>query len=245
MNPGQFISSIKEFFAQTGFTHAVLGVSGGIDSALTCTLLVKALGAENVTALLMPEEGVSSPGGLDDAKALAESLGINYHIISINDHLTSFEDLPWTQNKTAHINNKARLRMMILYNYANTHGCLVAGTSNKTEILLGYGTKHGDAAADLYIIGSLLKKTVYALARELDIPKPIIDKAPSAELYEGQTDEDELGMTYHEIDSVLEEIDLGYEMLVQKHDRAVVDKIFKKIHENAHKGHTPVISLQH
>jgi len=243
----QLVSGIREFFQQSAHKKAVLGLSGGLDSALTLKLTVDALGSENVAAILMPENGVTRFENNTHAKALCQFLRTEYYYQPINSFMLDYSALPWKQNETAFINTKARIRATILYNYANTKQALVVGTSNKSELILGYGTKYGDLASDLLPLGELFKTQVQELANYMGLPKEIIEKAPSAELYAGQTDEEELGATYKDLDVVLKQRDLGEEALIEKGMNPVlIRSIFKRIRDNKHKLSTPpIISLQH
>ena len=219
---------IIDFFKRNGFTKAVIGLSGGVDSSVTCALAVKALGKENVTGIIMPELGISSKESVNDAQQLAKQLGVIVLYQPINDILTNYQ-LPFSLNKIAQMNLKARVRANILYAYANTHDALVLGTGNKTEILMGYATKYGDAACDVLPIGSLYKIQVWEIARFLKLPQQIIRKKPSAELYPGQFDEDELGYSYQELDHFLIEGPVPLE-------------IANRIDRNKHKGQSvPVL----
>lgn len=203
----KLISQISKFFTDTGFKKVVLGVSGGIDSALVLKLLVDALKPENVTGLIMPEYGVTQDENTSHARVLCDFLGVENYTIPINRYLQDLTLLPWKPSNLAQMNTKARIRTVILYNYANTNHSLVVGTSNKSELLLGYGTKFGDLACDLMPIGDLYKTDVYALAEHLSLPQEIIEKAPTAELFKGQTDETDLGLSYAEIDRLLREFE--------------------------------------
>jgi len=205
----RLISQISKYFKENGFEKAVVGVSGGIDSALALKLTVDALGPDKVTAILMPEKGISLEENLQHAKALCKFMKVEHFVVPINKHLTDFLALPWKPSDLAQINIKARVRMIILYNYANTKNALVIGTSNKTELALGYFTKFGDGASDIEVIGDLLKSDVYKLADHIGLPDEFIQKAPSAELYPDQNDEDELGLTYKEIDTILRHFEDG------------------------------------
>ena len=184
----KIIAGIQKYFKLAGIEKAVIGVSGGIDSALCLKLVVDAIGADKVTALIMPEKGISSEENIHHAKALCEFLKVDFEVVFINKLLTDFLTLPWQPNELAQINTKARVRMLLLYNFANTKNALVIGTSNKTELALGYGTKYGDLGADIEIIGDLLKEEVYKLGEHVGLPDEFLTKTPSAELYPGQTD---------------------------------------------------------
>ena len=182
-------------------------MSGGVDSSLTAVLAAKALGAKNVTALLMPEHGLTHPKNVKDAAELAKKFKIRTLTIPINRYLAPFANNGWRQPKLAKANLRARIRAMLLYNYANSNNCLVIGTSNKTELRLGYFTKYGDGAVDLEPLGTLYKCDVRSMARFLGIPDHVVDKTPTAELFRGQSDELELGMKYDDADILLMKIE--------------------------------------
>ncbi|MBW2981836.1 NAD+ synthase [Candidatus Woesearchaeota archaeon] len=235
---GDLIRGIKDYFEKVGFDKAVIGLSGGIDSALALKLTAEALGNKNVFAILMPEKGVTKKSSVDDAIKLCKELKVKYKIVEISRFLRPYKRLKW-KSDTAIANTKARIRANILYAYANTKNALVVGTSNKTELLLGYGTKHGDIAADLFAIGSLYKTEVFQLAKRLKLPENIIKKTPSAELYRGQTDEAELGGRYKDIDKILKLIEQKQISKIKK--KELYQKILKRIKDNKHKGRTPFI----
>lgn len=207
MNIGEtekkLVEQIKKYFEIQNKSKVVLGLSGGIDSAVTIYLLVKALGKNNVIALLMPNSKITKDSSTIDAENLAKELGVKYFVVAIDSIINSFEKLPWEQSNIAKANLNARIRALILYNYANSFDALVSGTGNKTEFYLGYFTKHGDAAADFSPIVGLLKKEVIELAKLLSLPKEFLEKPPSAELWENQEDEKELGLKYELIDELL------------------------------------------
>jgi len=240
----KIVATIQKYFKEAQIEHAVIGVSGGVDSALCLKLIVDALGSEYVTGVTMPEKGVSSDENLLHAKTLCQFLNVNYYNVPINKYLTDFLALPWKPSDLAQINTKARVRMTILYNFANSRNALVIGTSNKTELALGYGTKYGDLAADIEIIGDLFKDEVYKLAEHVGLPNEFIEKAPSAELYSGQTDEGELGMTYREIDIVLRKMEEGLskeELIGKGINPNIVHKIFRLYEINKHKLNPPYL----
>ncbi len=193
---------IKSELNRVGFHKTVIGLSGGIDSAVSCALAARALGPENVLAIRMPYR-TSSQGSLDHAQLLIDQLGIPSKTIPITDMAEPYYA---QQNLTDSLrmgNVMARLRMIVLYDQSEDFKGLVMGTSNKTEILLGYSTIFGDSAAAINPIGDLYKTQLRQLARHLEIPAEIIDKPPSADLWEGQTDEDDLGFTYAQVDQLL------------------------------------------
>ena len=163
----------------------------------------------------------------------------SYTIIPINKFIQPFKGVSWKINKIAHINTKSRIRANILYNYANNHNALVIGTSNKTEIALGYFTKYGDGACDIEIIGSLYKTEVINLSKFLKLPENVITKQPTAELFHGQTDEKELGANYQEIDKILKTIK-------NKTSKSKLEKeIIKRINQNKHKTESiPIIKAK-
>lgn len=233
---------IQEYFKENGFQKGVLGLSGGLDSSTVLKLAVDALGHENVDVLILPEKGLTKQENVEHAKGLADFLKVKYYHVPINSFLVDYASLPWKQGDLAYANAKARIRANLLYNYANSFDALVVGTSNKSELLLGYGTKFGDLASDLLPIGGLYKTEVVELADFMELPKEIVEKEPSAELYEGQTDEGELGGTYKELDTILRQHDLGEEELIDKGMNAMlVRSVFKRIKVNKHKLETPFI----
>ncbi len=229
----KLVKGIKGFFAEQGKSKAVLGLSGGIDSALVLKLLCESLGAGNVTALLMPNTKLTKSASVEDARSLAESLGVAHFVVPIDGILERFEALPWVQSDVAKANLNARARALVLYNYANTHDCIVVGTGNKSEFYMGYFTKYGDGAADFFPIGGLLKKQVRQLARHFGLPKEFLEKAPSAELWEGQEDEKEMGIAYEVLDELLPLV--LKKKKVPKGKEAIAKKIFAKIKATEHK----------
>jgi len=192
---------IKQKVENAGAKGVVLGLSGGIDSAVVAALAKKAVGIGNVLCLILPIK--SNPQDEVDATLVAKSLGLSINFLNIEPMYNIFPFLD-TRQGLASSNLKARLRMCTIYYYANYYNYLVLGTGNKSEISIGYFTKYGDGGCDLLPIGDLTKTRVYKLAKELKIPAKIIKKAPSAGLWEGQTDEGEMGFTYKELDAFID-----------------------------------------
>jgi len=233
---------LQKYFLQHNFKRAVLGLSGGVDSALTLKIAVDALGAENVTAILMPELGLTKEENIEHSKAICEFLGATYFYQPINSFVSDFNTCPWKPPVMAQMNTKARIRSVLLYNYANTEHALVLGTSNKSELLLGYGTKFGDLAADIEVIGDLYKTEVIKLADFIGLPPEIVNKVPSAELAPGQTDEGELGATYNELDKILMKLDFGQKHCIEHGlPIALVQRVFRRVAENKHKTELPFL----
>jgi len=195
-------SFIAETVAAAGARGVVIGLSGGVDSAVSAGLAVRALGRERVRGVALPYRA-SHPASLADAEAVAASLNIELERRDITPMVDAFlPDIP-DDARLRRGNVMARCRMIILYDVSARDRSLVLGTGNRTETLLGYATLFGDAAFALNPLGDLYKAEVRALARHLDLPRAILDKAPSADLWAGQTDEDELGYTYDEADQIL------------------------------------------
>jgi len=232
------VSEAKAFFEKAGFSKAVLGLSGGIDSALVSFVLVDALGKENVTCLLMPDNNKSSLQDHKDALNLVKQLGMAFYEIPLDNAVSAVENsLKWKQSRIAKMNIGARLRMVFLYNFANSLDALVVGTGNKSELLLGYFTKHGDGASDFFPLQNLFKTDVFKLAEHRGLPKKLIDKKPSAGLVPNQTDEGELGAKYGQIDLFLKEFEkgAGEKELKQAFPAELVDSLIKRINANKHK----------
>ena len=198
MNYKKIIKSLENQLKDyLGNKKAVVGVSGGIDSAVVLTLCVKALGRKKVLGVLMPYGNQN----MQDAKELMKFLKISCKEINIKEVVDKFDFLSF--DKISKGNIMARVRMIILYCFSNQIKGRVIGTGNKSEIEVGYFTKYGDGGVDLEPIGDLYKTDIYEIAKRLGISKKIIDKKPSAELWEGQTDEEDLGLSYEQLDKIL------------------------------------------
>jgi len=193
---------IKKEVERTGLHRVVVGLSGGIDSALAAYLAVRALGRSGVVGVLMPYR-TSSPSSVRDAEAVVGDLGILAERFEISELVDVFAAKAGPIGPRRLGNVMARVRMLVLYDRSAEHDALVLGTSNKTELLLGYGTIHGDLASALNPLGDLYKTQVRELARTLGVPKSILAKPPSADLWPAQTDEGDLGLAYDEMDRIL------------------------------------------
>ncbi len=193
---------IRSEITRVGFKRAVIGLSGGIDSALSCFLAAEALGPQNVLAVRMPYR-TSAQDSLDHAQLVIEQTGVQSLTIAITEMVEPlFVRFP-EMSDLRKGNVMARARMIVLYDQSEAFGGLVVGTGNKTEILLGYSTLYGDSACAINPIGDLYKTQVRQLAAALGVPRPILEKPPSADLWAGQSDEGELGFTYAEVDQLL------------------------------------------
>ncbi|MDO9325333.1 MAG: NAD+ synthase [Methanoregula sp.] len=200
---GQIEQMIRYAYWNSGCTGFVLGVSGGVDSAVVAAFCCRAIGPDKVLGLSLPS-AISNPDDCKDAALLCARLGMEHKVVSIEPMLEGFRAMPgYTGTRYLAGNLMARIRMTVIFYHANLDHRLVCGTSNRSEYLLGYCTKFGDNAADVQPIVHLYKDEVYEAARELDIPAPILKKAPSAGLWEGQSDENEIGLSYAEIDHSL------------------------------------------
>lgn len=193
---------IKSEIIRVGFSRGVVNLSGGLDSALSCALAAEALGPENVLALRLPYR-TSSPESLEHAQMVIEQFKVRSETIDITGMVDAIIQRDPQMSNVRKGNIMARARMILLYDQTEAFNGLAIGTSNKTEILLGYSTLWGDSAAAMNPIGDLYKTQARQLARAMDIPSVIIDKPPSADLWVGQTDEDELGFTYEDVDQLL------------------------------------------
>jgi NAD+ synthase len=197
----KIVKFIHDYVNQAGAKGVVLGLSGGVDSALVASLSVEALGSKSVFGMIMPVEVAQDSDNVKDAMKHAESLGVSCNTFELKSLLEPFKTLEL--GFVALGNLKARLRMITLYTRANQSNLLVVGTGNKSEIMTGYFTKYGDGGVDLLPIADLYKTEVWKLSELVGVPSPIIEKAPSAGLWANQTDEDDLGVTYAELDSIL------------------------------------------
>ena len=196
------VAFVHDEVQKAGLERAVLGLSGGIDSSLVAFLAARALGPSNVTGFILPYRA-SDPQSEADARLVAEATGIRIERIDITPQVDAYFAAYPDAGALRRGNKMARERMTILYDHSAVLGALVLGTSNKTELFLGYGTIYGDMASAINPIGDLYKTQVWALSRAMGVPARVIDKHPSADLWAGQTDEADLGFTYAEVDELL------------------------------------------
>lgn len=236
---------IKEELGKFGIQKAILGLSGGIDSAVVAALCARALGPHQVLAIKMPYKN-SARESVEHADLLVKQLGIRAIEVSITEQVEAYFAKRTDLSPLQKGNKMARERMSILYDYSVSEAALVIGTSNKTELLLGYGTQFGDMASAVNPIGDLYKTQIFALAKFLNIPEALITKAPSADLWEGQTDEKELGETYEKLDQFLFYlVDERYDdesLLKLGFEKDFIHKIKTRVARNQYKRRPPVIA---
>jgi NAD+ synthase len=239
------VSFLRDETQNAGFKKGILGLSGGVDSAVCAFLAAEALGKENVRGVMMPYRSSSSQSKTD-AEQVADAIGIQTELVEISGMVDAYLQTAGTVEKVRAGNIMARQRMIVLYDLSQRDRALVLGTSNKTEILLGYGTLFGDLASAINPLGDLYKTQVWQLAEALGVPRTVIEKKPSADLWEGQTDEGEFGFTYADVDRLLyfmvderrndqQLIDMGF-------DRSFIDRVKTMIRKNQFKRRPPVIA---
>ena len=237
------VKFLKDEVHKTGLKNAVVGLSGGIDSAVVAVLAQKAFG-DNFLAIMLPSVS-SSQSSFDDAYELCEKFDIKNKSIYIGNLVESyFKDVETTNLRVG--NFSARMRMSVLYDISAQTSALVLGTSNKSELLLGYGTMFGDLASALNPIGDMYKTEIFEFAEHLGVPKSIIEKPPTADLWEGQSDEEDLGFTYAQLDLALrafvDERLSKDELLKKNFDSELVELIINKIYQNQFKRKLPIIA---
>lgn len=246
---------ISDYFRKNNFRKAVIGLSGGIDSSVSAHLAFSALGRTNVTGILMPDSKVTSDEGMKDAARLADTLGIGRRTVRIDEGIEFFMSIRrkiFSGSKMGKNfldysigNAKARMRMSILYFYANMNNALVIGTSDKSEIALGYTTKYGDSAADIMVIGDLWKTQALQMAKFLGLPRSILNRKPSAELVSGLDAEKELGADYGLLDGILKlhiegRLSAG-EICNNGFDKKIVKRVLERVRMNEHKRRSAVV----
>jgi NAD+ synthase len=239
------VGFVRDEVRKVGVGKIVLGLSGGIDSAIAAFFAALAMGPENVKGICMPYR-LSNPQSESDAREVAKACGIKFERVEITPQIDAYFDQYPDAPNLRRGNKMARERMTILYDQSAAEGALVVGTSNKTELLLGYGTLFGDMASAVNPIGDLFKTQVRQISRHVGVPDGVIDKPPSADLWLGQTDEEELGLTYEEVDAVLHYlIDNRYdrqEILEEGFDAEILDGILRRIQRSQYKRRLPLIA---
>ncbi|MCX8196699.1 MAG: NAD+ synthase [Candidatus Micrarchaeota archaeon] len=231
------ISFISSYFKKSAKKTAIVGVSGGIDSAVTLALCVHALGARNTLAVILPSPSTPKRD-IQDAISVAQKFGARYVLIELDPFLLPFKKLAKTKLELANLT--ARLRMAILYLFSQRHNGLVVGTGDKSEFMLGYFTKYGDGAADLFPLAGLYKTQVKELAKLLGLPSRIISKPPSPALWRGQTAQKELGLSYEQADKILQAIEeKKAPSALPPSLRKAFRKIAARIEKNEHKRLPP------
>jgi NAD+ synthase len=239
------VNFIREEIRKVGYQRAVVGLSGGVDSAVSCAIAAEALGRENVLAVLLPYR-TSSPASEGDARRVIDQLGVQSRTVEITPMAEPYLASNMEMSNVRRGNVMARTRMTVLYDQSEAFKGLVIGTSNKTELLLGYGTLHGDMASALNPVGDLYKAQLRQLARALDVPSAIVEKAPTADLWAGQTDEAELGISYELADQILymlvDERCTEDEVVGAGFDAAVVRGLNARMRNNQFKRSLPIIA---
>ena len=238
-NPEQIATWLRNQLDSAGMDGFACGLSGGIDSALTAALAVRAVGPERVLAALMPCQ--SQPKDATLGQLVADTYGITTVTVDLGaafDALVAQFPPDVQSGGLAIANVKPRLRMLTLYYLAQSHNYLVLGSGNKTELAIGYFTKHGDGGADLLPIGTLNKTQVWEMARELGVPREVVERPPTAGLWPGQTDEGEMGITYRELDAALAAIEAGDTSVIEP---ATLAKVRGMAARSAHKRALPPI----
>jgi NAD+ synthase len=239
------VGFVRNEVRKVGFERVVVGLSGGIDSALSAAIACLALGEHNVLPILMPYR-TSSSASEADARLVCEHLGMTPTVVDISAQLDAYFDRFQDADRGRRGNKMARERMSILYDLSWANDALVIGTSNKTELLLGYGTVFGDMASALNPLGDLYKTQVFALAASIDLPDAVISKAPSADLWEGQSDEQELGFGYASVDSLLyhmvDERRTRAELRALGFDDSFIDDVSRRVRVSQYKRRPPIIA---
>ncbi|MDD3324602.1 MAG: NAD+ synthase [Sulfurospirillaceae bacterium] len=237
------VKFLQEEVFKTGLKRAVVGISGGIDSAVVSVLAQKAFG-DSFLGVMMPSS-YSSQNSLDDALSLCQKFNIKYEKISIAELVSSY----FMDKKADNLrigNFSARMRMSVLYDISSRENALVLGTSNKSELLLGYGTIFGDLASAINPIGDMYKTEIFEFASHLGIPQSIIDKAPSADLWEGQSDESDLGFSYSQLDKILHlYVDKRMskeELLADGYEKNIIESVISRIYKNQFKRKPPIVA---
>jgi NAD+ synthase len=239
------VEFVRDETHNAGFDKGVIGLSGGVDSAVSASIASQALGKEHLLAVVMPYR-TSNPDSQTDAELVAEELGIRTELVDITPMVDAYLERNKISDQVRAGNVMARQRMIVLYDLSGRDKALVIGTSNKTEILLGYGTLFGDMASAINPLGDLYKSQVWQLAETLGIRREIISKKPSADLWTGQTDEGEFGFTYRDVDHLLyfmvDERRTDAELARMGFERTFIEKVHRMIRVSQFKRRLPLIA---
>lgn len=239
------VNFLRDEVHKIGFKKVILGLSGGIDSALVAFLAAEAFGAENVYTVMMPYK-TSSRESVEHAELVVKATGIHTKKVEITPMVDPYFAMNEDMSSLRKGNMMARTRMNILFDNSAKEGALVLGTSNRTEILLGYSTQFGDSASAINPIGDLYKAQVWALSEFMGVPKEVIDKKPSADLWEGQTDEQELGFSYQMADEILyyltDERMKPEEVAALGYDENIIKSVIRRMKTAQYKRKLPVIA---
>jgi NAD+ synthetase len=239
------VQFIREEMRQRGFDKAVIGLSGGVDSAVTTYLAARALGAKNVIAVRMPYR-TSSPASLEHAQLVIEALGIRSDTIDITPAVNGYLEHVPDADAARRGNVMARMRMITLFDLSAKYRAIPLGTGNKTERLFGYFTWHADDSPPINPLGDLFKTQVWALARHLGVPGVIVDKPPSADLVVGQTDEGDFGISYARADDLLNWLLSGYsaaDLVAQGFDESEVALVVRRVESTHWKRRLPTVAM--
>jgi NAD+ synthase len=239
------VGFIRDEVTNAGFRRGIIGLSGGVDSSLSAFLAAEALGKENVIGVIMPYK-TSAPASKSDAEEFARTLGIRFESVEISPMVDAYLAGRPDADNVRKGNVMARQRMIVLYDISSREKGLVIGTSNKSEILLGYGTLYGDTACAINPLGDLYKTQVWQLARAFGLPNHVVEKKPSADLWAGQTDEGELGFSYKLVDrllfSMVDERRSVEELLEMGFEKNFIVKVQNLIQQNQFKRRPPLIA---
>jgi NAD+ synthase len=230
-----FIKELHQFAKNKQYQRAVIGLSGGVDSALALCVATRALGAKNVTALIMPEIGLTSNEDIEHAKALADHFGCKNHYQPINNFLVDYSFVAWEKTESANESLKAHVRGTLLHHYANAQNALIIGTANKSDLSIGYGSLEGEFTGEILLFADVYKTELLELASMIGLPKELIEKDSSRGLRPHQSDIGDLGTSWAQIDEILQQLEdkIDPETMIQKGmDALLVHKINRLVQQN-------------
>jgi len=241
------IQELHAYAKNQQYQRAVIGLSGGLDSTVALYLATRAFGAKNVTALIMPEVGITPPEDIEHAKAIAQHFGNTMHYQTINNHMVDFNFLTWDKTEEANQRLKSHIRAMLLRYYATAHNALWISASNKSDLSLGLGHLDGELGGDLHLFGDLYKSDLIELAKHMGLPEELINKPSSRNLKPEQSDADDLGVAWPQIDDVLRQLNkkVDPDTLIEKGmDSLIVHKISRMVQQqNARPMFTPSLAV--